>query len=188
VNLIDIVFASLLANNLLFFHFLGVSEFLAEGKADLARRTAVLALLLVTASVLFWLPDHFLLVPFHLPFLRTLVLLAVLWLVTFVYGAGSQALGAGWPAPREFLVHSLLVGGIVLVGTSSPDLLEVVAAAVAVAAGYGGALVLLTSVFRRLSRERIPTLVQGLPLQLVTLGLVWLVLHGLAFAFAGKAS
>lgn len=189
MNFIDIVFASLLANHLLFFHYLGLSEFLAEGgRVDVVRRTLVLGLLLVVGAVLFWVPDHFVLQPFHWEFLRTLVLFVVVWALTMAYSALVSAWGHSAPAPREVAVHTLLVGGIVLVGASSSDLFEVLTAGAAAAVGYGGALVLLKAVFQRLSRERTPSFIQGLPLQLLTLALVWLVLHGLQFAFAGKVS
>jgi electron transport complex protein RnfA len=191
VNFLDIVFASLLANNLLFFHFLGLGEFLSsERTPNLVRRTLVLAVLLVAAAVCYWVPDHFLLQALHLEFLRTVLLLVDLFLVLGIYSLGFRFHEGPsvWPLPGELLVHSFLVGGVLFVGSSSPDLWEVVTAAVAVAIGYGAALVLLGSIFRRLSRETIPKFIQGLPLRLLTLGLIWLVLHGLGFAFAGKAS
>lgn len=189
MSFVDIVFASLLANNLLFFHFLGLGEFLSEGgSSNLFRRTVVLGLLLVLGVLLFFVPDQFLLQPLHLEFLRTLLLLGVMALLVLSYSAVVGTLPGPWPAARELLVHSLLVAGVVLAGSSSHDLFEVLTAALAVALGYGGALVLLVVAFRRVSRERIPTLFQGLPLQLATLGVIWLVLHGLGFAFAGKAS
>jgi len=188
VNFVDIIFASLLANNLLFFHFLGLGEFLADrGASDLVRRTAVLTVLLLISALAYWVPDHFLLQPFHLEFLRTLVVFLVLWLVTLAYGALGRAQSGSWPQAREFLVHSFLVGGVLLVGSSSPDLAEVATAALAVCLGYGVALVLLVAVFRRLSRERLPAFIQGLPLQLLTLGLVWLILQGLGLSFRGVA-
>ena len=189
MNFVDIVFASLLANNLLFFHYFGLGEFLGTGgAANMVRRTLVLGLFLVLGAVFFWLPDHFLFQPFHLEFLRTLAVLLILGLVTLVYSAVYGALRGPWPQVREVLVHSLLVGGIFLVVPGAPDILSALVSAVAVTLGYGGALVLLVAVFRRLDRENIPRFIQGLPLQLLTLGLVWLILQGLGFAFAGKGS
>lgn len=189
MNFVDIVFASLLANNLLFFHYLGVSEFLSEsGVGAWGRRVGVLAVLLLVAGVAYGGVDHYLLVPAHLEVLRTLAVFAVIALVILAYSPVAGSNPGPWPRPREFLVHSFLVGGVLLVGSSSPDLLEIATAAVAVALGYGGALVLLGAVFGRLARERVPAFMQGLPLQLLTLGLVWLVLQGLGFAFTGKSS
>ena len=190
MNFVDIVFASLLANNLLFFHFLGLDEFLnSEGLPNLLGRTFVLAVTLLICAAGYWLGDHFLLQVWHLQFLRTLLLLGIFALVIGMYAMSVSGVGrSSWPTPRELLVHSFLVGGVLLVGSSSPDLAEVLTASLAVAIGYGAALALLGAVFRRLAREPIPAFAQGLPLRLLTLGVVWLVLHGLEFAFAGKAS
>jgi len=189
VNYFDIAFAFLLANNLLFFHFLGLGELLGDPtKGTTLRRTLGLgALLLVTVS-LFWIPDHFLLRPFHLEFLRTLVLLAAVGAGYLLTAAAHRLVPGPWPQPKEILVHSLLIGATVLIGTAFDEWTQAALACLAAAAGYGAALVLLRSVFSRLARERIPAFLQGLPLQLLTLGLVWLVLHGLGFAFAGKGA
>jgi electron transport complex protein RnfA len=183
VNFADIIFTSLLANNLLVFSHLGLSEYLIDPRPSLKRLWTMAAFLVVGAG-LFWLPDHYFLQPLHLEFLRTLLVFALVGLVFLVYSAlGPETL----PKPEEFLIHSVLVGGIVLTGSSSADLLEVLAGAASVAVGYGLAVVLLAAVHRRLARERVPDVVRGLPLQLVTLGVVWLALHGLSFAFSGKA-
>ena len=189
MNFVDIIFASLLANNLLFFHFFGLAEFLqGQGPVTLGRRFAVLATLVVVTSLVYWTGDHFLLVPFHLEVLRTLLVLMILIGVTTAYGTFAPSLSGFWPRPQEFLVHSFLVGAVVLVGSSSGNVWEILTAAVAVVIGYGGALVVLAAVFGRLGREKIPASLQGLPLHLLTLGLVWLVLQGLGLAFTGKNS
>lgn len=189
MNFADIVFASILANNLLLFHFFGLGEFLGEaGPASLGKRVGILAVLLLAASAGYSVVDHFVLVALHLTVLRTLLAFAVVGLVTAGYSAVARSRTGGWPQAREFLVHSFLVGGVLLVGSSSPDTLEVITASVAAVVGYGGALAVLSAVFSRLARERIPAFLQGLPLQLLTLGLVWLVLQGLGFAFVGKGA
>ena len=186
MNFVDIVFSSFLANNLLFFHFLGLGEFLkTNDSVQPMRRTAILAFMVMASSILYWIPDHFVLQPLHLEFLRSFLLLLILGVVISVYSAAGSLPGP-WPPARDYVVHTFLVGGVLLVGSSSPNLFEVMTAALAVVLGYALSLVLLGSVFQRLSRERIPVLVQGLPLQLLTLGLVWLVLHGLGFAFAQR--
>ena len=189
MNFVDILFASLLANNLLIVHFFGLEEFLSEaGVVTLARRTLFLTFFLLLGSMMFWVADHFVLQAFHLEFFRTPLLLLVLFLASTLYSwvLGLGILPGSWPTSKEILIHSFLVGGIVLVGSSNGDIFEVALAALAVSLGYGAALALLASVFRRLSREAIPAFVQGLPLQLLTLALVWLALHGLGFAFVEK--
>ncbi len=182
MNFADIVFASLLANNLLVFSYFGLAEYLAD-PAPRLRRLWTMAAFLVAGTALFWLPDHYLLQPLHAEFLRAPLVLVLLGLVFLVYSAvGPDTL----PKPEELLIHSVLVGGVILAG-SSGDLLEAVAAAAAAALGYGLAIIMLAAVHGRLARERVPELLRGLPLQLVTLGVAWLALHGLSFAFSGKA-
>jgi len=181
VNFADIVFASLLANNILVASQFGLAEYLAA--TPRLPRLWTMGAFLVAGAALFWFPDHYLLQPFHLEFLRAILLLLLLGLVFLVYSAmGPEVL----PSPEEFLIHSALVGGIVLTGSHS-TLFEVLAAAAGVALGYILAVVFLSAIHRRLARERVPEILRGLPLQLVTLGMVWLVLHGLQFAFSGKA-
>lgn len=183
MNFADIIFASLLANNLLVFSHFGLAEYLADPVPRL-RRLWTMGAFLVAGAALFWLPDHYLLQPLHLEFLRSVLVLVLVGLVFLVYSAvGPDTL----PRPEEFLIHSLLVGGIVVTGSSSGDLFEVLATAGAVALGYALAMVLLAAVHRGLARERVPDLLKGLPLQLVTLGVAWLALHGLSFTFSGKA-
>ena len=187
MNFADVVFASLFANNLFFFRFLGLGEFLnGDSERSIGTRTALLGVLLLATSLAYWLVDSVLLQPFHLEVLRTVLAFAVVGLVTLLYSV-LRGHRSAWPHPKEFLVHSFLVGGVLLLGTSSPSWAEVATAAVASTLGYGGALVLLTAGFRRLAQERLPGFIQGLPLRLVTLGLVWLALQGLGFAF-GKGS
>jgi len=189
VNFVDIVFASFLANNLLFFHYFGLGEFLSDpGSSSLGRRIGLSTLLLVVSTLGYWAGDHFLLVPFHLEVLRTMLVFLVLAVVVLCFSVITGPRPESRPPVMDFLTHSFLVGGVLVVGSSSSDGLEVVVAAVAVVLGYGGALVVLGAVFSRLSRERIPAFLQGLPLQLLTLGLVWLVLQGLGMAFSGKSS
>ena len=186
VNFADIVFAALLANNLLVFSNFGLAEYLVD-PAPRVRRLWTMGAFLVVGAGLFWLPDHYLLQPLHLEFLRTLVVFALLGLVFLVYSAAGPE--ETLPRPEEFLIHSMLVGA------HRPD--RIVERRSVRGPGRrrrrGPSATrwlsfLLSAVHRRLAREKIPDVVRGLPLQLVTLGMAWLALHGLAFAFAGKAS
>lgn len=188
MNWIDIAFASLLANHLLFFRYLGLAEWLENSRPLTLARTVGLALLLLVAASVFWVVNAFALVPWHLGWLQSLLLLASVGVASLVALGGRRLWPQAWPSPKALVLHSFLVGGTVVVGGTAAGWPELALASVAVAAGYGVATVLLDAVAGRLARERIPVVLQGLPMQLITLGLAWLVLHGLGFAFAGKAS
>lgn len=192
MNVIDIVFSSLFANNLLLFQYFGLAERLEAAESGRkAPKIAVLGVMVASASLLFWLVDRVLLAPWHGEALRPLLLVAVTlicsWLGTLVASVGNGAGAPFWPGFRTVLLHSFLAGAVLASGSRSPQVLEVLITAVAVTAGYGGALILLGAVQARLSRDAIPALIRGLPLHLITLGLFWLAARGLAFSFGGPA-
>lgn len=187
MHFLDLVFASLFVNHLVFFHFFGLSEVLAESRPkNLLFRTVALTAVLCVATLLFWLPDQFLLRPFHAEFARSFLLLGILWVTTSLWAVLPKP--TSWPSAKELLAHSLLLGGILLIGSSNSSVLDVLTVALAVGLGYGGTIALLGAVDSRLARESIPVVIQGLPLQLMTLGMVWLVLQGLGFAFSGNGA
>lgn len=185
----DLTVAFLLANNLLFCHFLGLSEMLGPiSFQKILRRSLTLSVILAVSGALFWLLTWALVLPFHLSFLTTFFAVGAVAAGYWLYVWARQALGreASWPDPREFLFHSLLLGGILLAVGASRDLSEFVGVVAASVVGYSVGLVLLHAVFVRMSRERIPLILQGIPFQLLTAGLVWLVLSGLDFRFVGQ--
>jgi Na+-translocating ferredoxin:NAD+ oxidoreductase RnfA subunit len=190
VRFADLTVAFLLANNVLFCHFLGLSEMLGPVSFQkILRRSLTLSVILAVSSVLFWLFNWALLIPFQLTYLSTFFAVANVGAGYWLYVWIRRALGreGSWPDPREFLFHSLLLGGMLLAVGASRDLVEVVGVVLASVVGYSVGLVLLHAVLVRMSRERVPLLLQGIPFQLFTAGLVWLVLNGLDFRFTGQA-
>ncbi|MEI8095007.1 MAG: hypothetical protein WCG80_12410 [Spirochaetales bacterium] len=190
MRIADLIFAFLLSNNVLFSHFLGLSELLGPVSFQkIARRSLILGVLMVFSGGLFWGLSWAVLQPFHLSFLTTITAVASLaagyWL--YIWLRRSTGREASLPDPQEFLFHTLLFGGVLLAVGVSRDPLEFLAVALASVLGYSLGLILLHAVFLRMARERIPITFQGLPFQLFTLGLVWLVLSGLDLRFAGNA-
>lgn len=189
MNFIDILFASLLANNLVFFHFFGLSEFLTEkGKDVVWLRTLTIATVLVPMALLFWFLESFFLGPLHLEVLRTLALGLVLFAGSGLYWLVRPLLEGPFPSFRELTLHSLLMGAVLAIGVPATSGWEVIVGALAVSAGYAGSWYLVQAISSRIARERVPSILQGLPLQLVTLGIVWLVLQGLSLHFAGSTA
>jgi len=168
VRFADLTFAFLLSNNLFFSHFLGVSE--AFGPSPFKKilpRSLALGLLLLMCGGAFSLVDSVLLRPFQLSFLTDSAHL--------------------WPERREVLLHSVLLGGVLLTSSSSTGL-EFPVAVLAAILGYFLSLVFLGAVFQRMARERIPLWFQGVPFSLFTAGLVWLILNGLSLQFSGAGN
>jgi len=188
VNWLDFVFAAFFVDHLMIAHFLGMPEFLANGSArDQKRTTALVGLILLPATLLFWWLHQGILVPTHLAFFDSIAVLAILALVMGVVGGFKKILGP-WRQEQALLSHSFLVGGMLYLAWNSASAVEVMAKVAASVLSYLALLALFSAIERRLDREKVPVLVQGLPLQLVTLGLVWLVFHGLQFAFSGPSA
>jgi Na+-translocating ferredoxin:NAD+ oxidoreductase RnfA subunit len=180
----------MLSNNLLFSHFLGLSEMLGPVSFQkIFRRSLLLGILVLLGGGLFASVRGLLLVPFHLEVLTTLFLVLSLaagyWAYTWVRLSSRHE--DTWPDPKEFLFHTLLLGGILLVSEAALSAWEYLAFGLASVVGYALALVFLHAVFQRMAREKVPVLFQGLPFQLFSAGLVWLILSGLDFHFGGTA-
>ena len=182
----DLTLAFLLSNNLFFSHFLGVSESL--GPNPFHRLVPVaLGVLLFFCGGLFLLADIVIIQPFRLSFLTTLVAVMAIALGYLAFDALRRSMDKAnlWPETREIMLHSLLLGGILLIAAQARDLVEFPVAVLAAVLGYSLSLVLLSAVVQRMVREKTPVWFQGIPFSLFTAGLVWLILNGLGLQFSG---
>ena len=177
---VEIFLVFLLTNNLLFFPILGLSEALEERSRWLRLRPLLsLWLVLSVSSLLLWSLDRMFLVPWHLAFLGLPISVLVLWgfveaLRLLVPALAEQAGG------REILVNTLLLGAVWFLMRDAVQWFDVLAGALAAVLGYALSLAFLNVLQSRLIREKVPAVVQGLPLQLTACGLVSLALTWVA--------
>ena len=178
-ELVLILLAAALANNLVTDHLLGASPMLAAAqRLDVAfdMATAVTGVTIAVALAT-WLLDNLLITPLHLEHYRLLIL------VMTVAGTG-QALRKmpGRYSPRLFdrdgrfyplLLLNCMLLGVMLLGAQQDAGLPG-ALAYGAGAGLGYALVLLgfTAINLRLEVTDLPVPVRGLPLQVITLGII----------------
>ena len=178
-ELILILLAASLANNLVADHLLGASPMLAAAqRLDVAFDMAK-AVIGITTLVAFttWLLDNLLITPLDLENYRLLIL------VMTIAGV-SQALRTmpGRYCPRLFdrdgrfyplLLLNCMLLGVMLLGAQQ-DTGPLGALAYGAGAGLGYSLVLLgfTAINLRLEVTDLPAPVKGLPLQVITLGLI----------------
>lgn len=181
---LDTAVAFLLANNLLFIHFFGLKEGLKTDGSFLfkIKEIVFMAVLMILGALILWLFEHFGL-PSGLTWLRLPVYTAVLWglseLSVFLFRDME-----GLPGKREILLNSFLLGACYSVLQVSSVIWDVLFFALAAVVGYFLSFLALNAVESRVSRERVPSFIQGLPLKLMTCGLITLVLNGLAFSFS----
>ena len=180
-----ILLAACLANNLVTDHLLGVSPMLAAAQkigiaVDMAL--AVTCITCVVALITFLL-DAFFIVPLHLENYRLLLLVATIACVCQV----SRAIpGRYFPClfDRDGRFYPLLLMNCALLGVTLLNMQQggglLASLFFSAGAGLGFSLVLLgfTAINLRLAVTDLPAAFKGLPLQMVTLGIISLAFSG----------
>jgi Na+-translocating ferredoxin:NAD+ oxidoreductase subunit A len=176
-----IVVTFALVDNVLLSRLLGT---VASEDAPLSTRAGLslaagVGVLLALATVATWVVQAVVLDPLGVAFLRipayVFVVAGLAWL--FAEGARRTGIraGAGFSFP-EAALNSAVLGALLLVRGSGATAAQGLLAGLAAGIGYGGVHVVLAGIHRRLEIERVPRLMRGLPLRLVSAGL-------LAYAF-----
>ncbi len=186
-GIITLVITTILANNVVLSQFLGICSFLGVSqKTDTAAGMgAALTFVLTLASFVCGVLYRFLLVPFHLEYLRTIVFIAIVAaLVQFVemflkkfMTPLYEALGIYLP----LITTNCAVLGVALLNVQK-DYSIVVGTiyGFATALGYWLAIVLLSFLREKITDNDIPRPFQGFPIVLVTAALMSIAFFGFA--------
>ena len=186
------IIGAVLVNNIILVQFLGICPFLGVSKkVDTALgMSAAVAFVLTIATIVTYLLQEYVLVPFDLVYLQTiafiLVIAALVQMVEIVLKKVSpslyQALGVFLPL---ITTNCCILGVAILVanGTYSsagltPGLVTGVWYALCTALGFGLALTVFAGLREHLSMMPVPKALQGMSIALITAGL-------LAMAFMG---
>lgn len=187
-----IFISAIFVNNIVLSQFLGVCPFLGVSqKVETAMgMSAAVTFVLTLSTVVTYLLQHYLLIPLGLEYLQTitfiLVIASLVQMVEIVLKKASpdlyQALGVFLPL---ITTNCCILGVAILVGNGTydsqelePSLLSGVVYAVATALGFGLAMVVFAGIREQLGRTEVPKAMQGMPVALITAGL-------LAMAFMG---
>lgn len=184
-SILVIVISAVFVNNFVFSQILGICPFLGVSKkveTSLGMGAAV-TFVMALASAVTWALQKYLLTPYKLEYLQTIVFILVIatlvQLVEMFMKKSSpvlyQALGVFLP----LITTNCAVLGVALLNIRSEyNLIESVFNGIGAALGFTLALVLLAGIRERLDEMDVPAVFQGLPIALVTAGL-------LALAFSG---
>jgi electron transport complex protein RnfA len=175
----------ILVNNVVFTQYLGLCPFMGVGgRLETALGMSALTILVLTlASIFNYLLYHYLLLPFDLTFLRTIVFLVVIatlvnfveMLVHKVAPLLHQRLGIFLPL---ITANSAILGVILLSTDHANDFLEAVLFGCGAAVGFSLALVLFAALRERLAMSEVPMPFQGSAITLITAGLMALAFMG----------
>ncbi len=185
MELIGIIIVAIFVNNVVFSQFLGICPFLGVSKkVDTAIGMGVAVMFVLTiATIVTFLLQKSVLEPFQLEYLQTisfiLVIAALVQMVEIVLKKTSpalyQALGVYLPL---ITTNCVILGVAILVIQKEYNLLESVIYAVSTATGYALALVVFSSIREQLALTKVPKIMQGIPIALITAGII-------AMAFMG---
>lgn len=188
ITLFAIVIGAIFVNNVVLSQFLGICPFLgvsSKVETSLGMGMAV-TFVMALASVVTWALQRFILVPFGIEYMQTivfiLVIAALVQMVEIVLKKVSpslyQALGIFLP----LITTNCAVLGVAIIAVQKDfDLLTTVVYSTAIAFGFALALVLFAGIRERLEVEDVPQGMRGVPIALITAGL-------LAMAFMGFAN
>jgi electron transport complex protein RnfA len=188
ITLFAIVIGAIFVNNVVLSQFLGICPFLgvsSKVETSLGMGMAV-TFVMALSSIVTWTLQNYILVPFDIVYMQTivfiLVIAALVQMVEIVLKKVSpslyQALGIFLP----LITTNCAVLGVAIIAVQKDfDLLTTVVYSVSIAIGFAIALVLFAGIRERLETEDVPAGMRGVPIALITAGL-------LAMAFMGFAN
>lgn len=180
MNLLLIFFSALLVNNFVMSKFLGICSFLGVSKKIETATGMGLAVTFVMglASFISYIVYNFILMPLHIPYLYTIAfILVIASLVQFVEMVIKKKSPSLYKALGIFLplitTNCAILGVVIINMNEKYTLLGSVVSGIGSGLGYMLAIVLLAGIRERMDgNKNMPKVMQGLPISLITAGLM----------------
>lgn len=187
VEILTILVSTIFVTNFVLARFLGICPFLgvsARIETSIGMGMAVV-FVMTLAALSSWLIEKFVLVPFDLIYLRTIVfILIIATLVQFVEMVIRKTSPALYNALGIFLplitTNCAVLGVALLVVQKEMDFFPMLFFAVGASVGFTIALLLMAGIREQIAYARIPRVLQGTPISLVIAGLMSLAFLGFA--------
>ncbi|WBW50558.1 electron transport complex subunit RsxA [Peptoniphilus equinus] len=186
-SIITILISTILVNNYIFAQFLGICPFLGvSSKVETATGMGVaVTFVVVIASAVTWLLQTFLLNQFGLEYLQTIIfILVIASLVQFVEMVIKKLSPSLYTAMGVFLplitTNCMVLGVTVLNVQNGYNLVETVISGFGASVGFTIALILMAALRERLQYANVPKALQGVPIALISAGLMALAFSGFA--------
>lgn len=184
---IGIIIVAIFVNNIVYSQFLGICPFLGVSKkVDTAiGMGAAVTFVLTIATIVTFLLYKGVLEAFKLEYLQTitfiLVIAALVQMVEIILKKISpslyQALGVFLPL---ITTNCAILGVAILVIQKDYNLMQSIVYAVATSIGFAIALVIFSGVREQLALTKIPKTMQGMPIALITAGIIAMAFMGFA--------
>ncbi len=188
ITLFAIVIGAIFVNNVVLSQFLGICPFLGvSSKVETSAGMGMaVTFVMALASVVTWALQRFILVPFGIEYMQTivfiLVIAALVQMVEIVLKKVSPALYQALGIFLPLITTNCAVLGVAIIAIQKNfDLLTTVVYSTSIAVGFALALILFAGIRERLEVEEVPQGMRGVPIALIAAGL-------LAMAFMGFAN
>ncbi len=182
-----LIIGAILVNNIVFAQTLGICPFLGvSGKISSSVGMGAAVVFVITlATLVTFLLNQYLLVPFNLGFLQTivyiLVIAALVQMVEIILKKVSPSLYSALGIFLPLITTNCAVLGVaLLVIQKQYTLLQSVVYGFATAVGFGLALVIMAGIREQLELQSVPKGMKGSPITLVTAGILALAFMGFA--------
>lgn len=182
---LSIIITAIFINNIVLAQFLGICPFLGVSKriSSAVGMGMAVTFVITIATTVTWLLQYFVLTPLGLEFLQTIAfILVIAFLVQLLEIVMKKTVPAMYQALGVFLplitTNCAVLGVAILMIQKEFNLLQSVTYSVATALGFALALVLFAGIRERLDFEDVPKAFKGIPIALITAGI-------LAMAFMG---
>jgi len=192
-QLLMIFISAVFINNVILSRFLGLCSFIAiskETKPAMAMSAAVM-FVIVASSIITWFIYRFLLIPFHLEYLRTisfiLVIAAFVQLVEMAIRKFAPALYKAFGIYLPLITVNCAVLGVAVLNTDMffvhgqairASFIYAVFQGVCVGLGYGLAMLLMSGILERLELCDVPKSMKDFPLGFIIAALMSLSFMG----------
>ena len=184
-KLITILISTILVNNYVFAQFLGICPFLGvSSKTETATGMGVaVTFVVVIASIITWLLQTYILNVFHLEYLQTIVfILVIASLVQFVEMVIKKTSPGLYTAMGVYLplitTNCVVLGVTVLNIQNKYNIIETIFSGFGASVGFALALILMSALREKLAIGNVPKGLQGVPIALVSAGLMALAFSG----------
>ncbi len=187
IEYLAIIFTAVLANNIVFAQFLGICPFIGVSKnlSSAYGMGMAVAFVMCVATSATWLLQSYVLEPLGIGYVQTiafiLVIAILVQMLEIIMKKTAPALYAALGVYLPLITTNCAVLGVaILVTQRGYGLVHSVVYAVATAAGFALALILFSAIRMQLELSDVPRSMRGVPIALVTAGI-------LAMAFMGFA-
>jgi Na+-translocating ferredoxin:NAD+ oxidoreductase subunit A len=188
MGLLSIFMSAMIINNIFLIQFLGMSSYFKDSHKmeSVINMSIVVVVMTVLAAVMIYPLNRFVLEPLGLSYMQLLVFMGVIAFAVFLFNLIIKRL----PQYQSFkkllplIISNSAVLGIAFINIeASKSYIEAIIFALGSGLGYGLIIITFTAIRMRLESYQVPQAFKGLPIALITAGLMSLAFLGLVGLF-----